>query len=65
MKTDCEEDPKNCPEIETWGQRIAFVSPFCPHSQPVRSGWMVPKARCAQCWEEQLRKKKADAARRG
>ena len=49
MKQDDGDDPRNCPDMEFWGQKIAFVSPFCPLQDP---GMTVPKWKCHACWED-------------
>lgn len=45
-------DPRKCPDLELWGQKVAFVSPLCPIADP---GYTVPKACCAACWETDRR----------
>lgn len=42
-------DPRKCPDLELWGQKVAFVSPLCPIADP---GYAVPKACCAACWAD-------------
>ena len=61
MKSGSGNDPRSCQNVDVWGEKVAFVSPNCPYRD---LGMTVPKWRCYECWEAQIRKTDRDARRK-
>ena len=49
------ESPKHCRHMEFYGQNINFVTHSCPKADPCKTGFIVPKMQCRECWDSDMK----------